>query len=72
MDANDQSEFSKLTLAQQYAALAKLRACVVAISLGDDELLDKLLGADAPQDEPDAEAVEIADAVDAWLAGGEA
>ncbi len=44
MDANDQSEFSKLTLAQQYAALAKLRACVVAISLGDDELLDKLLG----------------------------
>lgn len=71
MDANDQSEFSKLTLAEQYDRLAKLRAIAIVAALGDDELLDRMIGGivdQSPQALP--EAVEIADEVDAWLAGG--
>lgn len=71
MDANDQSEFSKLTLAEQYDRLAKLRAIAIVAALGDDELLDRMIGGivdQSPQALPDA--AGIADEVDAWLAGG--
>lgn len=63
--------FDNLSLSEMYDRLAKLRMVAIAATLGDDELIDKLIG-DIVDPSPEAlpEAVEIADAVDAWLAGG--
>ena len=65
--------FDNLTLSEMYDRLAKLRMVAIAATLGDDELIDKLIG-DIVDPSPEAlpEAAEIADAVDAWLAGGAA
>ena len=65
--------FDNLPLSEMYDRLAKLRMVAIAATLGDDELIDKLIG-DIVDPSPEAlpEAVEIADAVDAWLAGGAA
>lgn len=63
--------FDNLSLSEMYDRLAKLRMVAIAATLGDDELIDKLIG-DIVDPSPEAlpEGVEIADAVDAWLAGG--
>ena len=63
--------FENLPLSEQYDRLAKLRAIAIVAALGDDAMLDRMIG-DIVDPSPEAlpEAVEIADAVDAWLAGG--
>ena len=63
--------FDELSLSEQYDRLAKLRAIAIVAALGDDAMLDRMIG-DIVDPSPEAlpEAVEIADAVDAWLAGG--
>ena len=63
--------FDKLTLSQMHDRLAKLRMVAIAATLGDDELIDKLIGDildDTPEALPDGAA--LADAADQWLAGG--
>ena len=66
-----QDDFQNLTLAEMYDRLSKLRMVAIAATLGDDAIIDKLIG-NIIDPSPAAlpEGAEIADAVDAWLAGG--
>lgn len=63
--------FDELSLAEQYRRLQKLRVAAIVAALGDDAMLDRVLG-DILDDTPEAlpDAAGIADEVDAWLAGG--
>lgn len=67
--------FQDLPLGEMYDRLSKLRMAAIFAVLGDDEALDKVIG-DIVDETPgalvDGEATELADAVDAWLAGGAA
>lgn len=65
--------FDELSLSEQYRRLQKLRVAAIVAALGDDAMLDRVLG-DILDDTPEAlpDAAEIADAVGAWLAGGAA
>lgn len=67
------TDFSDLPLREQYARLERLRAIVMLLSLGDDDLVNRLLGdIVSPAAEPLPDATDLADAVDQWLNGGAA
>lgn len=60
-------EFAALPLHEQQRRLSMLRAAVVMMTLGDFSMIDRMIGTVDPGV---SDAVGVADAVDAWLAGG--
>ena len=69
--------FDEMPLRKQYEALARLRAIVAALEVGNHEPLNDLLSS-ADDVRPDlpalaaGDASELADEVDSWLSGGAA
>lgn len=65
--------FDNLPLREQRRRLELLRAAVVLMVSGDSSMIDRMIGdIDPPVDDPIPGAEGVADAVDAWLAGGAA
>lgn len=65
------TDFSSLPLRDQASRLERLRAIVILLSLGDDDLIDRLLGdIVSPAAEPLPDGADVAAAVEEWLAGG--
>jgi len=61
-----------LPLREKHELLTRLRAAVVLLTLGDTGIVDQLIGDIVPADDPLPDSAGVADAVDAWLAGGAA
>lgn len=70
------SDFHELPLHEQYDRLQRLRAVVIALTLGDEELFFRLTGLDIAtvqaNESPLPDGAALADAAAAWLAGGAA
>lgn len=67
------TDFSSLPLRDQYSRLERLRAIVILLSLGDDDLIDRLLGdIVSPAAEPLPDGADLANAVEQWMNGGAA
>lgn len=62
--------FDRLSLREQHERLQQLRAIVVLLVSGDVDTVNRLIGDIVAPDDPLPDGDGLADAVDAWLAGG--